>query len=157
MGRRRAEAQQWSEIERCLLCRSGGPKMTRKVSHIREEIWKGLWTRPCRENKKEISLYAFHKAPKQFMDVWWISWFYNAKSGIVSALEEWKSSRRLNGTHCHIACIDVNIVFTQRIALICYTFTRSSSCVLHGVFIPSLVPRHISRLHRTPKHFDFIF
>ena len=25
--------------------------MTRKVSHIQEEIWKGLWTPPCRAKR----------------------------------------------------------------------------------------------------------
>ena len=71
--------------------------------------------------------------------------------------KEWKSSRRVNGILFHIACKNVNIVFTQRFALICYTFTRDSSCAFHNIFIPSLVPRHISRLAQYTQHFDLIF
>ena len=51
----------------------------------------------------------------------------------------------VNRTPCHIACTDVNTVSTQRIALICCTLTRGSSCAFHKIFVPSLVPRHVSR------------
>ena len=51
----------------------------------------------------------------------------------------------VNRTACHIACTDVNTVSTQRIALICCTLTRGSRCAFHKIFVPSLVPRHVSR------------